>query len=73
LEVLAGAARTLKAVKYIFLEVSLYECNRNAPLFFEVHAHVAGLGFRMIDLCELTCVDNKLMQFNVLFERAAAV
>ena len=69
LEVLAGATKTLESVKYLFLEISLYDCNKNAPLFFEVHTRVAALGFRMIDLCELTVVENKLLQFNVLFER----
>lgn len=69
LDVLAGAPETLKSVKYLFAEVSLYEYNKNAPLFFEVHAALAGHGFRMIDLCECMLVDHRLMQFNALFER----
>lgn len=70
LEVLAGAPETLKSVKFLFLEVSLYETNQNAPLFYQVHSTVAALGYRMIDLSELTVVNEKLLQFNALFERA---
>jgi FkbM family methyltransferase len=69
LDILAGATETLKSIKYLFTEVSLYEYNKGAPLFYEVHTAAAQLGFRMIDLCECTVIGPRLVQFNALFER----
>ena len=69
LEVLAGAPRTLEAVRCLFVEVSLHECNRGAPLFYDVHACLHGLGFRMVDAGELVVVGSRMLQMNALFER----
>lgn len=49
LDVIANAPKTMAKAKYLLLELSFLEYNKNAPLIDDVLAKTRELGFRMID------------------------
>jgi len=69
LDVLRGGEKTLSWMKYVFVEVSLQEYNKGAPLFLDIYKYLDGRGFCLIDMSEFVMRDNKIMQFNAFFER----
>jgi FkbM family methyltransferase len=70
LDVLSGATKLIPYIKWIYLEVSFVSLNAGAPLFDDVYMNLRNFGYRIIDECDSTYVDNKLVQNNYLFERA---
>ena len=69
IDVLMGATKLLHTIQYIFLEVSFVKCNKDAPLFDEVYMYLYKQGYKIIDVCEPTYIDNVLVQTNFLFAR----
>jgi FkbM family methyltransferase len=70
LDILEGAKKILPRIKWIYLEVSFVPCNEGAPLFDTVYRYISDRGYRLVDMCDDTYIDNKLLQTNLLFERA---
>jgi FkbM family methyltransferase len=72
LEVLAGAAETLRAAGALIVEVSLVDYNRGGPLAAQVIAAIDRLGFRCADLCEVhRSAHHFVLQLDLLFVRPA--
>ena len=72
LEVLAGAAGTLRSTGALVVEVSLVDYNKGGPLVAEVIAALDRLGFRCADLCEVhRNARNFVLQLDLLFVRPA--
>lgn len=72
LEVLAGAAETLRAAGALIVEVSLVDYNRGGPLAAQVIAAIDRLGFRCADLCEVhRSAQHFVLQLDLLFVRPA--
>jgi len=69
IDVLMGATKLLHTIKYIFLEVSFVKCNKDAPLFDEVFMYLYKQGYKIIDVCEPTYIENVLVQTNFLFAK----
>ena len=69
LDVLSGATKLIPHIKWIYLEVSFVSLNVGAPLFDDVYMNLRNLGYRIVDECDSTYVDNKLVQNNYLFEK----
>jgi len=69
IDVLKGATKLLHTIQYIYLEVSFVKCNKDAPLFDEVFMYLYKQGYKIIDVCEPTYIDNVLVQTNFLFAR----
>lgn len=69
IDVLEGSTKLLSSLKWIYLEVSFVKCNEGAPLFDDVYMYLRKLGYRIIDECDSTYIDNKLLQTNFLFEK----
>jgi FkbM family methyltransferase len=53
LEVLAGAAETLRGASALIVEVSFVDYNKGGPLVADVIAAIDRLGFKCADLCEV--------------------
>jgi FkbM family methyltransferase len=72
LEVLAGAAETLRSATALIVEVSFVDYNKGGPLAAQVIAAVDRLGFNCADLCEVhRSVQNFVLQLDLLFVRPA--
>jgi FkbM family methyltransferase len=71
LEVLGGAQKTLKETEAILLETSLLPYNVGAPLFAEVVAAMAQIGFVAYDFCSFwrRQSDDAAFQVDVIFVR----
>ncbi|WP_309379964.1 FkbM family methyltransferase [Cerasicoccus frondis] len=70
LEVLRGAARLLRQVEVVLMEVSLVAVNQNAPLLAEVVAFMDERGFKVFDFCsQIRRKDKVLWQTDLLFIR----
>ena len=69
IDVLQGATKLLHTIQYIYLEVSFVKCNKDAPLFAEVFDYIYKQGYKIIDTCDPTYIDNVLVQTNFLFAR----
>lgn len=69
IDVLEGATKLLHTIKYIFLEVSFTVCNKDAPLFDIVFMYLYKHGYKIIDVCEPTYIEDVLVQTNFLFAR----
>ena len=69
IDVLEGTSKLLSSIKWIYLEVSFVKCNEGAPLFDDVYIYLRNLGYRIVDECDSTYVENRLVQTNFLFER----
>ena len=72
LDVLAGAAETLRSASALIVEVSLVDYNTGAPLITDVMAAIDREGFKCVDLCEVhRTPENFVMQLDLLFARPA--
>jgi FkbM family methyltransferase len=72
LEVLAGAAETLRSVGALIVEVSLVDYNKGGPLAAQVIAAIDRLGFTCADLCEVhRSPHDFVLQLDLLFVRPA--
>jgi FkbM family methyltransferase len=71
LEVLKGAAQTLKRTEVILSEISLIPYNEGAPLMHEVVAYLADRGFLPYDICGgwRRESDGALAQTDIIFVR----
>lgn len=85
LDILEGAKNTLKNnnVKYILLELIVFDMNCNSPTFEDRIIYMKKIGYRLIDIWEIcylkrdkssyTIVNNEtgdiLFQIDILFER----
>jgi FkbM family methyltransferase len=70
LDVLAGAAETLRHAGALIVEVSFVDYNRGGPLVAEVIAATDRLGFRCVDLCEVhRGPRNFVLQLDLLLAR----
>lgn len=69
LDVIAGAAETMKGCDALILETSLLNYNKGAPLFGEVVSAVTKLGFACVDLCEVHQLLGVVIQLDLLFVR----
>jgi FkbM family methyltransferase len=71
LDVLAGASQTLTETELVFVEVSLFQFYKGGPVFNDVTAHMAGLGFVPYDLVGglYRPLDGALAQVDVVFAR----
>lgn len=69
IDVLEGATKIIQTIKWVYLEVSFVNLNEGAPLFDDVYIYLRNLGYRIVDECDSTYVDNRLLQTNYLFER----
>jgi FkbM family methyltransferase len=72
LEVLAGAAATLRHIELLVMELSLVEYNKGAPMFIEVADAVAKLGFSPFDICPLSRRNGVQLQADVIFLRSGS-
>ncbi len=75
LEVLKGAAETLKQAEVVLMEVSLIEINKGAPLLYEVIAFMKLHHFSAYDICSLIRrpFDLALWQTDIIFVRENSV
>jgi FkbM family methyltransferase len=72
LEVLAGAAETLRGAAALVVEVSFVDYNKGGPLAAQVIAAVDRLGFTCADLCEVhRNARGFVLQLDLLFVRPA--
>ncbi len=72
LEVLAGAAETLRGVAALVVEVSFLDYNKGGPLAAQVIGAIDRLGFKCADLCEVhRGSGNFVLQLDLLFVRPA--
>jgi FkbM family methyltransferase len=70
LDVLAGAAETLRRASALIVEVSLVDYNTGAPLIADVMAAIDREGFKCVDLCEVHRTPaNFVLQLDLLFAR----
>lgn len=70
LEVLRGAEGVLRSLDAVLLEVSFRELYEGQPLAHDVVAHMAGVGFRIFDICSYSqAPDGELLQSDFLFVR----
>jgi FkbM family methyltransferase len=71
LDVLAGAAQTLREADYVVLEVSFFEFFRGGPLFHDVVAFMQACGFVAYDIFgfQYRPLDGALSQADVAFVR----
>jgi FkbM family methyltransferase len=70
LEVLAGAAETLRHAGALIVEVSFVDYNKGGPLAAQVIAALDRLGFRCVDLCEVhRNARNFVLQLDLLAVR----
>jgi FkbM family methyltransferase len=69
LDVLSGAATTLRHAEVVVLEVSLFQFFEGAPLFCEVVAYMKARGFAPYDVLGLQYrpIDGALSQLDVVF------
>jgi FkbM family methyltransferase len=69
LDVLSGAAMTLRQAELVLLEVSLFEFFHGAPLLSEVVAHMKAQGFVPYDVLGLQYrpIDGALSQLDIVF------
>jgi FkbM family methyltransferase len=73
LDVLAGAADTLRRVELLDIELSLVPLYDGAPQFMDVVEYVAARGFHLLDVepVFLDPVDSSTLQMNGVFGRRA--
>jgi FkbM family methyltransferase len=72
LDVLAGAAETVRAASALIVEVSFVDYNKGGPLAADVIAAVDRLGFRCADLCEVhRGAGDFVLQLDLLLVRPA--
>ena len=72
LDVLAGAAETLRGAAALIVEVSFVDYNKGGPLAAQVIAAIDRLGFRCADLCEVhRGAHDVVLQLDLLFARPA--
>ena len=71
LDILAGAYKTLKYVKFIVLEIPLIMYNKNAPGMLDYFSYLETIGFRPLGIVELHMNARQLIQFDVIFERVS--
>jgi FkbM family methyltransferase len=70
LEVLAGAAETLRGASALIVEVSFVDYNKGGPLVADVIGAVDRLGFKCADLCEVhRNARNFVLQLDLLLVR----
>ena len=69
MDILAGAERLLQNIQHIYLEASFVKCNDGAPLFDDLNDYLRSKGYVISDICELTHLDNKLIQGNMLYSK----
>jgi len=68
LDVLAGAAETLRGTQALIVEVSLVDYNKGGPLIADVMAALDRAGWRCADLCEVhRTAANFVLQLDLLF------
>jgi hypothetical protein len=67
LDVLRGGEATLRAAKYVLLEVSLHRWNKDAPMIEEVVRFMDDRGFCLVDIVETHMVAGYMLQVDVLF------
>ena len=65
-----GAQVALKSVSLILAELSVLSYNQGAPLWFEAHAYLESIGFRIFDIVGYHYSSRgHLLQVDVLFLR----
>ena len=64
---LKGATKSLKTIKYIFVELSFVELYESQPLFSDVYDFLRKSNFKMIDISYLYHHDKMLVQGDFLF------
>jgi FkbM family methyltransferase len=70
LQVLRGATRLVKSVDCILMEISFIRINAQAPVFADVLAFMASIGFRPIDFCSQIRLENGMLwQTDMMFAR----
>lgn len=71
LEILKGAANSIKSFEAILLEVAVLEINEGAPLLNEVAAFMDRLGFEACEILEVhrRPLDNAMSQVDIIFVR----
>ena len=68
LKVLNGAARLLKDIKLVILEVMFADYYKNQPFFVDLHDYMVKHNFQMFGLYDLsTCTDGNLVAADALF------
>jgi FkbM family methyltransferase len=67
LDVLRGGEATLRAAKYVLMEVSLHRWNKDAPMIEEVIRFMDDRGFCLVDIVEIHMVANYMLQVDALF------
>jgi len=72
LEVLAGAAETLRSAAALIVEVSFVDYNKGGPLAAQVIGAIERFGFNCADLCEVhRGAHDFVLQLDLLFVRPA--
>lgn len=67
LEALRGAAGTLKKTEIVFLETSVLNYNKGAPLITEVLSFMHSVGFDVIEIIEIARLKDFLLQVDIAF------
>jgi FkbM family methyltransferase len=69
LDIMKGADNVLSKARWVYAEVSFVSFNEGAPLFDDINDYLRSKGYSIVDLCDPTYVDNKLLQGNFLWEK----
>lgn len=69
LDVLRGAKNIMNKTKFIILEVSMIEYNKNSPLFADVIEFMNKSNFIVVDILDIHYKDNVCIQCDILFKR----
>jgi hypothetical protein len=69
LDVLRGAKNTMNKTKFIILEVSMIEYNKNSPLFADVIDFMNKNNFLVNDILDIHYSNNVCIQCDILFKK----
>lgn len=69
IDILTGGLKVLKSVKYLIIECSLIEYNKGGNKIHDIFQFMTNNGLFMKDIIDLSYVDDKLIQIDLLFEK----
>jgi FkbM family methyltransferase len=74
LDIIEGGVETLKRVKYLLIEVSVMEYNKNAPLFDVVHLKLREFGYKIEDILHYHKFANgDIFQMDIVYKNSELV
>lgn len=69
LNILKGGKQALQDCKYIVIEISLVEYNKNSPQIEETIDYLGSIGFGISDILDRLIISNQTIQMDFLFKR----